>query len=83
MAAVTMRAAKPLAAAAIAQLEADGVVTLIGTVDVEFRGHRQGLQGKQRFLVAVEDPHAPAKRGPVVSGYERPAGNAAPCTTDA
>jgi glutamine synthetase len=32
MAAVTSRAAKPLAAAAIAQLEADGVATLIGTV---------------------------------------------------
>src|SRR6476646_9616814 len=32
MAAVTTRAAKPLAAAAIAQLEADGVATLIGTV---------------------------------------------------
>jgi glutamine synthetase len=32
MAAMTSRAAKPLAAAAIAQLEADGVVTLIGTV---------------------------------------------------
>src|SRR6478672_13093389 len=32
MAAMTSRAAKPLAAAAIAQLEADGVGTLIGTV---------------------------------------------------
>jgi glutamine synthetase len=32
MAPVTSRAAKPLAAAAIAQLEADGVATLIGTV---------------------------------------------------
>ncbi len=32
MAAMTSRAAKPLAAAAIAQLEADGVATLIGTV---------------------------------------------------
>ena len=32
MAAVTSRAAKPLAAAAIAQLESDGVATLIGTV---------------------------------------------------
>ena len=32
MAAVSSRAAKPLAAAAIAQLEADGVATLIGTV---------------------------------------------------
>jgi glutamine synthetase len=32
MAAVTSRAAQPLAAAAIAQLEADGVATLIGTV---------------------------------------------------
>jgi|EndMetStandDraft_2_1072991.scaffolds.fasta_scaffold10443_2 glutamine synthetase len=32
MAPVTLRAAKPLAAAAIAQLEADGVATLIGTV---------------------------------------------------
>ena len=32
MAAVTSRSAKPLAAAAIAQLEADGVSTLIGTV---------------------------------------------------
>jgi glutamine synthetase len=32
MAAVSSRAAKPLAAAAIAQLEADGVTTLIGTV---------------------------------------------------
>jgi glutamine synthetase len=32
MAAVTARAAKPLAAAAIAQLESDGVATLIGTV---------------------------------------------------
>ncbi len=32
MAAVTSQAAKPLAAAAIAQLEADGVATLIGTV---------------------------------------------------
>src|SRR5258708_8464564 len=32
MAAVTSRAAKPFAATAIAQLEADGVATLIGTV---------------------------------------------------
>ncbi len=32
MAAVTSRSAKPLAAAAIAQLESDGVATLIGTV---------------------------------------------------
>src|ERR1700754_4825176 len=32
MAAMTSRAAKPLAAAAIAQLESDGVGTLIGTV---------------------------------------------------
>ncbi len=32
MAAMTSRAAKPLAAAAIAQLESDGVATLIGTV---------------------------------------------------
>src|SRR5258705_13264237 len=32
MAAVTSRAPKPLAEAAIAQLEADGVATLIGTV---------------------------------------------------
>lgn len=32
MAVVSLRAAKPLAAAAIAQLEADGVATLIGTV---------------------------------------------------
>jgi SRSO17 transposase len=26
---------------------------------VEFRGHRDGLKGKQRFLLVVEDPHAP------------------------
>jgi hypothetical protein len=31
---------------------------------VEFRGHRDGLKGKQRFLLAVEDPRAPATGAP-------------------
>jgi SRSO17 transposase len=31
---------------------------------VEFRGHRDGLKGKQRFLLAVEDPRAPASGDP-------------------
>ena len=31
---------------------------------VEFRGHRAGMKGKQRFLLVVEDPHAPAHGDP-------------------
>lgn len=31
---------------------------------VEFRGHRDGLKGKLRFLLVVEDPHAPAAGDP-------------------
>jgi SRSO17 transposase len=31
---------------------------------VEFRGHRDGLSGKQRFLLVVEDPQAPAAGDP-------------------
>jgi SRSO17 transposase len=31
---------------------------------VEFRGHREGLKGKQRFLLVVEDPDAPATGDP-------------------
>jgi SRSO17 transposase len=31
---------------------------------VEFRGHRDGMKGKQRFLLVVEDPHAPRSGEP-------------------
>lgn len=31
---------------------------------VEFRGHRAGMKGKQRFLLGGEDPHAPAHGDP-------------------
>ena len=55
MAAMTSRAAKPLAAAAIAQLEADGVVTLIGTV-VNPAGLTQAKTVPLRRMSAFADP---------------------------
>ena len=55
MAAVTSRAAKPLAAAAIAQLEADGVATLIGTV-VNPAGLTHAKTVPLRRLTAFADP---------------------------
>jgi glutamine synthetase len=55
MAAVTSRAAKPLAAAAIAQLESDGVATLIGTV-VNAAGLTQAKTVPLRRMGAFADP---------------------------
>jgi glutamine synthetase len=55
MAAMTSRAAKPLAAAAIAQLEADGVVTLIGTV-VNPAGLTHAKTVPLRRMSAFADP---------------------------
>ncbi|MEN3318038.1 MAG: glutamine synthetase [Mycobacterium sp.] len=55
MAAVTSRAAKPLAAAAIAQLEADGVATLIGTV-VNAAGLTHAKTVPLRRMGAFADP---------------------------
>ena len=55
MAAVTSRVAKPLAAAAIAQLEADGVATLIGTV-VNPAGLTQAKTVPLRRMGAFADP---------------------------
>ncbi|MFL6084510.1 MAG: glutamine synthetase [Mycobacterium sp.] len=55
MAAVTSRAAKPLAAAAIAQLEADGVATLIGTV-VNAAGLTHAKTVPVRRMGAFADP---------------------------
>ena len=55
MAAVTSRAAKPLAAAAIAQLESDGVATLIGTV-VNAAGLTQAKTIPLRRMGAFADP---------------------------
>ena len=55
MAAVTSRAAKPLAAAAIAQLEADGVATLIGTV-VNPAGLTQAKTVPLRRMGTFADP---------------------------
>ncbi len=55
MAAMTSRAAKPLASAAIAQLEADGVVTLIGTV-VNPAGLTHAKTVPLRRMSAFADP---------------------------
>lgn len=55
MAPVTSRAAKPLAAAAIAQLEADGVATLIGTV-VNPAGLTHAKTVPLRRMAAFADP---------------------------
>jgi glutamine synthetase len=55
MAAVTSRAVKPLAAAAIAQLEADGVATLIGTV-VNAAGLTHAKTVPVRRMGAFADP---------------------------
>jgi glutamine synthetase len=55
MAGVTSRAAKPLAAAAIAQLEADGVATLIGTV-VNPAGLTHAKMVPLRRMGAFADP---------------------------
>jgi glutamine synthetase len=55
MAAVTSPAAKPLAAAAIAQLESDGVATLIGTV-VNAAGLTQAKTIPLRRMGAFADP---------------------------
>jgi glutamine synthetase len=55
MASVTSRAAKPLAAAAIAQLEADGVATLIGTV-VNPAGLTHAKTVPLRRMAAFADP---------------------------
>ena len=55
MAAMTSRAAKPLAAAAIAQLEADGVATLIGTV-VNPAGLTHAKTVPLRRMSAFADP---------------------------
>ncbi len=55
MAAVTSPAAKPLAAAAIAQLESDGVATLIGTV-VNPAGLTQAKTIPLRKMGAFADP---------------------------
>lgn len=52
---MTSRAAKPLAAAAIAQLESDGVVTLIGTV-VNPAGLTQAKTVPLRRMSAFADP---------------------------
>jgi SRSO17 transposase len=42
---------------------------------VEFRGHRPGMKGKQRFILAVEDPTAPAAGDPwiLMTNAPRPA----------
>jgi glutamine synthetase len=58
---MTSRAAKPLAAAAIAQLEADGVVTLIGTV-VNAAGLTQAKTVPLRRMSAFADPGLGASR---------------------
>src|ERR1700754_1417289 len=55
MAAMTSRATEPLAAAAIAQLEADGVATLIGTV-VNPAGLTQAKTVPLRRMGAFADP---------------------------
>lgn len=55
MAAVTSQAAKPLAAAAIAQLESDGVATLIGTV-VNAAGLTHAKTIPLRRMGAFADP---------------------------
>ncbi|BBX02430.1 glutamine synthetase [Mycolicibacterium moriokaense] len=55
MAAMRSRAAKPLAAAAIAQLEADGVATLIGTV-VNSAGLTHAKTVPLRRMSAFADP---------------------------
>lgn len=55
MAAMTSRATKPLTAAAIAQLEADGVVTLIGTV-VNPAGLTHAKTVPLRRMSAFADP---------------------------
>ena len=55
MAAVTPRTAKPLAAAAIAQLESDGVATLIGTV-VNAAGLTHAKTVPLRRMGAFADP---------------------------
>src|SRR6202007_109453 len=55
MAPVTSRAAKPLAAAAIAQLESDGVATLIGTV-VNAAGLTHAKTIPLRRMGAFADP---------------------------
>jgi glutamine synthetase len=66
MAAVTSRAAKPLAAAAIAQLEADGVATLIGTV-VNPAGLTHAKTVPLRRMGAFADPGLGAS--PVWHGF--------------
>src|SRR3954463_14471203 len=66
MAAVTSRAAKPLAAAAIAQLEADGVATLIGTV-VNAAGLTHAKTVPLRRMGAFADPGLGAS--PVWHGF--------------